>query len=467
MRKPLLCLAVLVAGCSPRLSSSGSEDGAESSATGDGDGDAGDGDGDTGDGDGDTGDGDGDTGDGDGDTGDGDGDTGDGDGDSGDGDGDDPGCNGDDQLCDAGQICDGEGACVPALALDECELGLETFVPLPVPPELAAIDALGIGIVDVDVDGDGELILLHPSTVSVWLDDDSLVHSNNFGLSAPDVVVGVFRSGVELPMLEVASTTVHDDAREMENLGGGAFADDGPTSYAGEHPLITRYVPADLDEDEILNDLLGMTSIGRMEVWTGSNFGVSYSDTASFSAPKVDFAAADWDQDGDFDFVAVPPELVGLAHWENIGGDVEGPVNWEDSPISGPEMAWQALATGELSGDQAGDLAAFEASNGRTALGIWQGAGDGSFFGESLSVVPQEHNLAAALTLAPGTKRELLLVNAAGSLLVFTAEDPSSMCWESTPISGVSIAIGDLDGDQRDEVAVLDELGKVSVWTRQ
>ena len=69
--------------------------------------------------------------------------------------------------------------------------------------------------------------------------------------------------------------------------------------------------------------------------------------------------------------------------------------------------------------------------------------------------------------LGPGAKQDVVLVSETGSRLLFTAEDPSSMCWEQLPFSGVALATGDLDGDQRDEIAVLDAQGQVSVWTRE
>ena len=412
------------------------------------------------------------SGDGDGDTGDGDGDTGDGDGDTGDGDGDEEpldSCPGNPDPCMPGEICDATDSCVPASFMDECELGPEAFVELELPPEIAAIEALGLGIVDVDQDGDGELVLLHPFTVSVLLDDDSVVSSNNPEFSAPDRLAAVFRNNEQLPALAIASTTTGDEAREMENLGGGMFSDDGPVPFAGEFPRVKRLLPADLDLDEELNDMLGMRINGRVEVWDDGFSGLSHADFSDVSEARVDFTTADWDVDGDDDFVAVPQTLIGLHHWENTGEMFDNPVTWSDSAIEGPAMAWQALVGGELNGDMAGDIAAIVADEEdmRTAFGLWNGGGDGSFFGETLSVVPGVYALAEALALGPGAKREVVLVSEGGSRLVFTAEDPSSMCWEQLPFSGVALATGDLDGDQRDEIAVLDAQGQVSVWTRE
>ena len=242
--------------------------------------------------------------------------------------------------------------------------------------------------------------------------------------------------------------------------------DDGAIPFQGEFPLARQFASADLDADGNSDDLLSLMNVGILEVWIGSGPALSYAEGSQLGDVETAFAAHDWDQDGDDDVVGTGP-LDDLLIWNNLGPGDFVDVTWESAPLISPPLRYTAIVAGEFNGDVSADLAAIEpdVDDDRTALSTWGGAGDGSFFGETVSKLPGVYNLAARAELNGFIHDEIVLVGGSGGLIVTPAEDPESICWRQAPeLSGVALATGDLDGDGRDEIAVLNDQGAIFVW---
>ncbi|HBY07309.1 MAG TPA: hypothetical protein DEH22_05805, partial [Chloroflexi bacterium] len=314
-------------------------------------------------------------------------------------------------------------------------------------------DSFAVALGDVDGDGDPDAVIANYANQpqEVWLNDGA----GDFGIAAYDSFGAGDSRSVALGDvdgdgdLDAVIANTNGQAQEVWlNDGVGDFGAAAYASFgAGDSQAVTL---GDVDGDGNLDAVIANTNSQAQEVWLNDGaggFGVAAYD--SFGAGDSYWTALG-DLDGDGDLDAVIANIGGQAQevWLNNGSGGFGAAA-HDSFGAGDSYS---VALGDVDGD--GDLDAVIANYSGQAQEVWLNDGGGGFgvaaydsfgAGDSYSValgdLDGDSDLDAVIANSGGTQpQEVWLNDGQGG---FDAATPAGF---GTGY-GVSVALGDLDGD--------------------
>lgn len=333
-----------------------------------------------------------------------------------------------------------------------CEL---TAAPLfDSPLQLATGDAPGFALL-ADINGDEQLDILIANSdsndLSVYLGDGQALRASATLAAGPEpdsVAAGDFDGDGDIDLAIANHNTRFISL--LNNDGSGHFSA-GPDSPlvvdVDPHPHIVISIDVDNDGrlDLLVDDRNGQ-GYGLLRGLGNGRFETGIALINAGGDPYLGVAHADLNGDGRPDFVAPLPRHVAVIISEGQG---------YQAPVLLPGGAF-AVALADVIGDSSPDLIRADES---APVEVWKGRGDGRF------------ELAWQASTSPGAKRiatgdfnadghgDFVLQNYASSQLLIALGDSS----EFTTVSLAAgehpwgLAVGDLDGDGRDDLVSLDQ----------
>ena len=365
------------------------------------------------------------------------------------------GCQGD-LDCDAG-YCDLGAECVPVDVLPDCGDAGPSLTALASPPGLADLGALALALAvgDVDGDGDDDLLVAHADGLTVVVDDQLITSA--LGPWQPTAITSVARDD---GALDLAVWTTGLAVFDGDGMGGFA----GQADIAGDFDGLDGLTRLDLDGDGD-DELLAYNGFAMVIWWNEA--GVLTSQPGPTKGPHG-LAVGDFGEDGRDELVSGDSPL-GLDVYAYAGGGA----GWTVDPLNGMVSgSFDGLVTARLPGD--GGLLGIAAVDSRTPgdlalLEVYRAKNVGwPSAAESLVQLPARYSRLAAgdfdgdgfdtiLAYADDDGGAPRLLELTEALAQYCHADPGLPATEQ-------VAIGDLDGDGDDELALIDADGVVRLF---
>ncbi|MCP4203406.1 MAG: VCBS repeat-containing protein [bacterium] len=251
----------------------------------------------------------------------------------------------------------------------------------------AELDASSVAIADFDSDGDPDVAGTASGADDVlwWQNDGSpadggwMRHTVDGDFSDAQSVAAADINADGKPDV-VASSPTGDEIAWFENDGTPTGWSKRPIDVTLDSIYLVRTRDVDLDGDADVLAAAGVAGIvswyenraGDGSVWSRHTLESSYSDTLSVDA-------ADFDRDGDIDFLASDSTLDEVAVWEN-GSPVRSGKFGPAQEVIAATATVKQVAAGDLDGDGDVDLA------GADARWFENSSGDGSTWSPMTSI---------------------------------------------------------------------------------
>jgi len=329
-----------------------------------------------------------------------------------------------------------------------------------------------------DMDGDGDLDIVataEDNDAINWmenLDGDGTSWAkrqitNDFP-GAADVAVGDLDNDGDLDVAAVSP--IDDDITVWENLNGLGTSWSAPITLDSIFEGAISVSMADIDDDGNL-DIVGAAPDEDEVAWfdnylgNGNNFIIRRPSETIEGARSP--SAADLDNDGDLDIVAVAEGNSAITWVENLNGIG---TSWAKNPLRLDLIGARDVTTGDLDGD--GDIDVIGTVLLSDSLFWWENVGLGATWIEHL--ISNEVDGADSLEIGDidGDGHLDIAVTAGddNDILWFSNVDGDGSNWSGQTVEGAllgptSLAIADLDGDtDLDIVATGSALGTVRWW---